>query len=444
MVDSIRFKPYLIGGSIWTWNDYRSSYVGTREFSENRPWGVVNVFRQKKKAYYSLRKEYAPIRGLSATLKNENKNVSINIAITPRTTLDLPAYNLKNYVLAWKGYDDKAKILDGGFKQLPLIKPGDKTSEEQVVLKRNASLSYIQLELISPLNYTVYDTTIFLKKPEPPKIVYAKGVRIQFDNRPANRGAMHIVFAGDGSSTMYKARYGKNSLTDETAPTRNHFINIQNLQHDEVYKVAVVGINNAGESEPSNVQELKIESGMQPPTIYYTEPADKGFFVGYATTNVDYLYQLQYTTVQGNYSNAQMVQSSTKGVLFVPNLINGQQYYFRMKAIKHNNFHSDWSEEYSIVPDGNQLPQQPILEGVLVNNTTALISFKPVKKAIGYVIYHRSAGNGEWKKTQVSSAQTGNFLITGLNRKKVYEFKMSSKNEQGESKVTDIIRTKAF
>jgi hypothetical protein len=148
--------------------------------------------------------------------------------------------------------------------------------------------------------------------------------------------------------------------------------------------------------------------------------------------------------VQGDYSNAEMVQSSTKGVLFVPNLINGQQYYFRMKAIKHNNFHSDWSEVYSIVPDGNQLPQQPILEGVLVNNTTALISFKPVKKAIGYVIYYRTAGKGEWKKTQVSSAQTGNFLVTGLNRKKVYEFKMSSKNEQGESKDTDIIHAKAI
>ncbi len=31
MIDSLRFKPYLIGGSLWTFNDYRSSYIGTKD-----------------------------------------------------------------------------------------------------------------------------------------------------------------------------------------------------------------------------------------------------------------------------------------------------------------------------------------------------------------------------------------------------------------------------
>ncbi|MBA2761480.1 MAG: beta galactosidase jelly roll domain-containing protein, partial [Segetibacter sp.] len=90
MIDSLRFKPYLIGGSLWTFNDYRSSYIGTKEFSENRPWGIVDVFRQKKKAWYSFRKEYAPIRGL--TVEVDRSTSSAKITITPRKLLDLPAY----------------------------------------------------------------------------------------------------------------------------------------------------------------------------------------------------------------------------------------------------------------------------------------------------------------------------------------------------------------
>ncbi len=31
MIDSIRFKPYLIGGALWTFNDYRSNFYGTKE-----------------------------------------------------------------------------------------------------------------------------------------------------------------------------------------------------------------------------------------------------------------------------------------------------------------------------------------------------------------------------------------------------------------------------
>jgi beta-galactosidase len=58
MLDSLRGLPYLIGGSLWTFNDYRSRYVGTKEASENRAWGVVDVYRQKKRAYYAYHREH--------------------------------------------------------------------------------------------------------------------------------------------------------------------------------------------------------------------------------------------------------------------------------------------------------------------------------------------------------------------------------------------------
>ena len=51
IMDSIAHKPYLVGASLWTFNDYRSWYKDTKEYSQNRPWGLVDVFRQKKQAF---------------------------------------------------------------------------------------------------------------------------------------------------------------------------------------------------------------------------------------------------------------------------------------------------------------------------------------------------------------------------------------------------------
>ena len=49
---------YVIGSSLWTYNDYRSTYGGTPK-SQNRAWGAYNVWRQPKKAAYDIRALYS-------------------------------------------------------------------------------------------------------------------------------------------------------------------------------------------------------------------------------------------------------------------------------------------------------------------------------------------------------------------------------------------------
>ncbi|MGI8636942.1 MAG: glycoside hydrolase family 2 TIM barrel-domain containing protein, partial [Segetibacter sp.] len=171
MMDSIRFKSYLIGGSLWTFNDYRSSYVGTKEFSENRPWGIVDVFRQKKEAWYSFRKEYAPIRDLKIEIAKGNENSSANIIITPRKVLDLPAYTLKEYSLVWQACNRNNKIEQGGFSKLPVIAPGDNELQQSISWRNSGEISYLKIKLISPLNYSVCDTTVYFKEPAAPTIL---------------------------------------------------------------------------------------------------------------------------------------------------------------------------------------------------------------------------------------------------------------------------------
>lgn len=438
MMDSIRFKPYLIGGALWTFNDYRSSFVGTKEFSENRPWGIIDVFRQKKQAWYSFQKEYAPVREVQIEFTQGLEGTSADVIITPRKTLDLPAYVLRNYSLAWEGFDDSNHLVQGGFFPLPVITPGDGNIRQPVSWKKTVQLSHIVIKLISPLNYTVYDTTIYFKKPQPPAILFAYGGRTLQNDAPAGSGSIRIVFTKREPHAYYKARYGLQDLSQETPVTLNSYIDIPKLSFGATYQVALVGVNGAGESAPSEISRIQVGPGLAPPLVYYTEPASRGFFIGYATAADDYQFIVQYTDKSGDYTHAATVQTGAKGVLFVPGLENGHRYYFRMMKIKDNNYSTGWSEEHSVVPDGGQPPPPPGLRAVLRNGREAMICFSPVKKATGYTVQYRRKQTDAWTTETINAAQITEAKISGLAPGS-YAFRMASMGEYGQSAFTDIL-----
>jgi beta-galactosidase len=440
MVDSLRYKPYLMGGSLWTFNDYRSAYPGTKEHSENRPWGVVDVFRQKKKAWFSFKKEYQPVRELAVNNFVRNKDASATITIKPRLALDLPAYPLQNYTLVWNICDENGIVQKGSFMNLPNIKPGDAAIEFPINWQMPADAFKLHVSLLSPLNYCVADTIIFLQKPASPEIIYAGSGRMQMNDLRENSGTLRVAFKKTETADYYKLRYGKNDLANETQATRNNYVVVSNLAFGDTYQVAITAVNSFGESEPANKTNVEIETDYPPPFITYTEAADKGFYVGYPTDQEDYLFQLQYTTIKGNYSTAPILQTDNKGVLFVPGLMNGKQYYFRMRRIKDNNYLTGWSEEHGIIPDGQQMPAKPNLQGVIRNNNEAILIFEPVKKAVGYTVNYRTQNAAEWKTIEINAADIKHFKITGLNRKQVYEFRMASKNVYGTSGFTETVK----
>jgi beta-galactosidase len=438
MIDSIRFKPYLIGGALWTFNDYRSSFVGTKEFSQNRPWGIVDVFRRKKRAWYSFKREYAPIRDIKVTKIESNTGFAAKISIVPRKVLDLPAYPLKDYILIWQAFNDSNKIVEGGFTRLPTILPGAADLDQNISFRSVNGVSSLKFELLSPGNYSVFDTTIHLKSPEPPAILSAIGVRTKQNDTTANSGAIRIFVDRQDDYTLYKAKYGKTDLSLETPPTLNSHIDIPKLPFHETYQVALVAVNSFGEGKVGETKTVKVDAGYAPPLVYYMEAADKGFFVGYNTDNDDYQFRIQYTQKSGDYANAKIIQTGAKGVLFVPELENGQKYYFRLSRIKDNNYTTAWSEEYSITPDGGMASVTPSIRGVIRSGSDAVIVFEPVKKAIGYTVEYRIKGIGDWKLLNVNAADIGHIRIAGLE-KKVYEFRMAASNACGQSGFTEIV-----
>ena len=54
-VEAMKARPYMIGGSLWTWADYRSFINGTPD-NGIRSWGVVDIMRQKRDSYPVVQK----------------------------------------------------------------------------------------------------------------------------------------------------------------------------------------------------------------------------------------------------------------------------------------------------------------------------------------------------------------------------------------------------
>ena len=127
-------KPYVIGFSLWTFNDYRSDYPGTPP-SGNREWGIVTEDRQPKAAYEQLRKLFSPVRSLIVT--------NGVIRLEPRSPDEVPSFTLRGYKLKW----------DGGEIALPDLKPGDAAWTSRKLVK-----SGTVVKLFTPTGYDVAQT----------------------------------------------------------------------------------------------------------------------------------------------------------------------------------------------------------------------------------------------------------------------------------------------
>ena len=126
-------NPYVIGVSLWTFNDYRSDYKGT-PLSGNREWGIVTEARQPKAAFEQVRKLFSPVHSLTVT--------NGSIRLVPRGPDEVPSFALRGYKLKW----------EGGESSLPDLKPGDAAWNSDAKVKAGTVV-----KLISPTGYDVAD-----------------------------------------------------------------------------------------------------------------------------------------------------------------------------------------------------------------------------------------------------------------------------------------------
>jgi beta-galactosidase len=339
MLAEMRRNPFVIGGSLWTFNDYRSLFYAKGNWdtpaSQNRSWGVVNSFLQPKKAYNKIRRAYLPLVFTRFTVVREAHFIAGEIQLKARGQHDFPAYPLNGYELRACIQNAAGVDLAQQNMPLPLLNPGDPVKNLNFKLPVPAGAAKVKIELKDPQQYSRYDTLIFLKKPEKPEIIKiltsSTTARIYFKQMPL--------------ATSYTVSYGLDSLDQATPATLYNFIDIKNPGPGKNYKYRLVAHNNAGDSS-TDVDTLSSRAdGELPPVIWADMWEEGSLFVSYAVEPTDYRFEIAYGSKPNKYDKA--LTLSNKGVLQVPGLEKGKRYYFKMRRLSQSGAVSKWSPEMS-------------------------------------------------------------------------------------------------
>lgn len=369
MISQMRNKPYIMGASYWTFNDYRSSYSGTPP-SGNRSWGVVTTTRDKKRAYDQFRKEYAPVTEMYLNDQNE-------ITIVPRKIEDIPAYILEGYKIVWQGFNIDNELIDGSFHNLGTIYPGDGPIKIKLIRREDLEeVKRVKVSLITRLNYSVLDTTIFFSVPETPQVL-----AVHSDMKSAR-----IVFKQSPSATNWKIRYtdseGNIGYTEETI---NNFIEVSDLKFNKRYQMELIALNNYGESTSSSF-EVVTTSNEKPPIIWNSICESNACNISFSSTERDYTYQIQYRDAISEYDSDKYLQFPNKGMVKVDCLKEDTQYFLRMRRLMEWGFVSDWSHEIEVKTSQANIPEPPSLIGLIESKDACILSFVPPQRAEGYIV----------------------------------------------------------
>jgi beta-galactosidase len=138
-------QPYVIGGALWTFNDYRNGFKKGGSASGNREWGVVDIDRHPKAAYWQIRKLYSPVHSLTV----DNGTVTVQ----PRTSQEIPSYALRGYQLAWQVLDADHKVTAEGKLPLPDLAPNAPAWTSPIPGAQSAP--GVKVTLLSPTGYDV-------------------------------------------------------------------------------------------------------------------------------------------------------------------------------------------------------------------------------------------------------------------------------------------------
>jgi beta-glucuronidase len=137
-IEVFRKLDYVVGASIWSFNDYLSRFPGSGA-NGYRSWGVVTPDRKPRSAYYTLQQEFCP-----AVVQIVGRNADqLIVKVTARN--DFPAYRLQGYQLRAGGVTVPLKTLQpGNSQQISLSLPAGKQSSFLELIKPGGIVIYKQ------------------------------------------------------------------------------------------------------------------------------------------------------------------------------------------------------------------------------------------------------------------------------------------------------------
>ena len=333
MVDGLKQKEQVFGYSIWTFNDYRSNYhtpdpVTTTPVHQNRPWGVVDVYRNQKRSYGQIRKFFAPVAALNVRYTGDSAQVDI----LPRGRLDIPSFTLNGYRLRVECRKDERSVYPVRELPLPRITPGDATLS-RVIGGLSPDARWYRFSLISPTGYRVLDTTIHLQVPAKPsgiKVIEAdQGVRFVFDRTDDAR--------------EYVLHYETGGVVKQVPPTIDHYSEISGLTIGSTYRIWLTGVNERGQGPATDTLTFTSRAGYTglPPVIWQVEGADGRLFLAPSYQPQDQQYELRSALASDTIKKWRHITSTNFGMISMPGLQNGRRYVVQVR--RRTGYNSNWS-----------------------------------------------------------------------------------------------------
>jgi beta-glucuronidase len=158
----LRKYPFVIGASVWAWNDYKSRLFGTNP-DGYRHWGLVTADRKPLDSYYALREEFSPvvIAGVELDRKPQGLMKSATVRVKLEGRPDFPARVLRDHKVVLSLVRQDGSILKSIPCPLPVLKPGEKVQIEVPVRPFDLSaVPDIKVEIEQPTGFISVEKTV--------------------------------------------------------------------------------------------------------------------------------------------------------------------------------------------------------------------------------------------------------------------------------------------
>lgn len=312
MLDDMRGRAFLAGASVWTFNDYRTNYRDrSTDASGNRPWGAVDAYRRKKRAYNMLRRANSPLAVFGCTVDSGNAVVSV----LPRESDEIPAFVMNGYAVKARAYGCGGTMGEYGLK-LPVIKPGDAIRNYSIGFDVSQEVERVEVSLLAPTGYEVDRIVRWCVLPPKPVIT---------DVEEGDTG-VRIHFRHDEPGVEYLAEYDADGGTKRTSPTIENYIDVLLPEFGKPYDIRLVARNEKGETS-SDALTVTTRAAILPPVILGTWVNGDEVYVAFTSDMQDYYYDIEYGLAGGE---PERITVTTGGACVLPAVEPGKPHFVRL------------------------------------------------------------------------------------------------------------------
>jgi len=157
LISMIRSRHgFVVGASVWTYNDYRSRWPDTSP-DGIRHFGLVTRDRTPRGSYEVLRQEFSPV--LITEVKNDVGNGRLTTSVRVQARPDFPAYTLRDYQVRYSLLDSSGHAIGQESKGLRTLRAGEAADLRFGPLPAG-SARQIKIEVVRPTGFVATDRTI--------------------------------------------------------------------------------------------------------------------------------------------------------------------------------------------------------------------------------------------------------------------------------------------